>query len=106
MINIRYDKEKFCLELEGHAGAGIPGQDLVCCAASILVYTLAANVRRMRHCGWLEEARICLAPGDARISCSPHERARDRVAARVDAICLGFRMLEKEYPEFVKFTVR
>lgn len=106
MINICYDKEKFCLEMEGHAGAGIPGQDLVCCAASILVFTLAANVRRMRRHGWLEEARIRLAPGDARIVCMPHQYARDCVVSRMDAICLGFRMLEKEYPEFVKFTVR
>lgn len=105
MITIRYDKKKLCLELEGHAGAGVPGQDLVCCAASILVYTLAANVRRMRSRGWVEEAKIRLTPGDARIICSPYETMRECVTARMDAICLGFWMLEKEYPEFVKVTV-
>ena len=105
MIDIRYDKEKLTLELKGHAGAGVPGQDLVCCAASVLVYTLAANVRRMRKLGWLEEAKIRLTPGDARIACSPHGARRECVLSRLDAICMGFRMLEKEYPEFVKFTV-
>ena len=105
MIDIRYDRKTFCLRLKGHAGAGVPGQDLICCAASALVYTMAANVRRMRSNGWLEEAGIRLTPGDARICCLPYDSTSDRVAARMDAICLGFWMLQKEYPEFVKFTV-
>ena len=105
MIDIRYNRETFRLQLEGHAGAGIPGQDLICCAASILVYTMAANVRRMRRYGWLEEAKIHLEPGNASIRCLPYDHASDRVAARMDAICLGFWMLQKEYPEFVRVTV-
>ena len=105
MIDIRYDRETFCLRLEGHAGAGVPGQDLICCAASMLVYTMAANVRTMRRQQWLEEAQIHLEPGNARISCLPYTYASDWVAVRMDAICLGFWMLQKEYPEFVSFTV-
>ena len=83
----------------------MPGRDLVCCAASILVYTLAANVRRMQAQGWLKDAQIRLYPGDARIACRPKPDASDRVNTRLDAICLGFWILEKEYPEFVTFTV-
>ena len=105
MISIQYDPGNYALGLDGHAGAGIPGQDLVCCAVSTLVYTMAANVRRMRCRGWLEEAEIQLLPGKARIRCHPYDHAVGRVAARLEAICLGFRILEKEYPEFVRFTI-
>ena len=105
MIDIRYDKKTYCLQLEGHAGAGVPGQDLICCAASTLVYTMAVNVRRMRLRGWLENAEIRLNPGNAKIRCLPYAETAQRVQARLEAICLGFWMLEKEYPEFIKFTV-
>jgi len=105
LIDIRYDKKNCCLQLKGHAGAGVPGQDLICCAASTLVYTMAVNVRRMRLRGWLEAAEIRLNPGNARIRCQPNKETAQWVHARMDAICLGFWMLEKEYPEFIKFTV-
>lgn len=105
MIEICYDPEGLCMTLRGHAGAGVPGQDLICCAASMLTYTLAANVRRMHKRGWLESGRIRLRPGDAEISCVPKKEARDMVVSRVDAICVGFLLLAREYPDFVRFQI-
>lgn len=104
MIDISFDKKTLCLQLEGHAGAGVPGQDLICCAASTLVYTMAVNVRRMRLRGWLEEAEIRLNPGNAKIRCNPYPHTAGAVQARLEAICLGFWILGKEYPEFIKYT--
>ena len=105
MIEIHYDPRKYSVTLQGHAGAGIPGQDLVCCAASMLVYTLAANVRRMQKSGWMKKTQIRLAPGDAKVVCTPYANARSRVNSRIDAICMGFLLLQKEYPDFVRFTI-
>lgn len=106
MIEICYDPEKLRLTVKGHAGAGVQGQDLICCAVSVMTYTLAANVRRMQRRGWLKKAKIRLAPGDADISCVPAAGARDSVCSRVDAVCLGFLMLAREYPDFVRFQIR
>lgn len=103
MIEIYYDPRKLYVTLKGHAGAGVPGQDLICCAASAITYTLAANIRRMQKRGWLKKARIRLAPGDAEIICTPCAKAQEAVRCRVEAVCLGFAMLAQEYPEFVCF---
>ena len=106
MIEIIYDPGKLQLKLKGHAGAGVPGQDLICCACSMNVYTLAANVRSMQRKGWMEYARLRLTPGDASISCVPKQDAQEQVRSRFEAIMLGFSMLAREYPEFVRFTVQ
>lgn len=105
MIEITYDPVRLRLKLAGHAGAGVPGQDLVCCAASILTYTLAANVRRMQNLGWLQSARLRLSAGDADIRCQPKKEHAEAVAGRMDAVTLGFCMLSREYPDFVRFQI-
>ena len=43
MIDVTYDRKRLILKVKGHAHSGEAGHDLVCAAASILVYTLAAN---------------------------------------------------------------
>lgn len=106
MIEIRYEPDHMRMTLKGHAGAGVPGQDLICCAASTMTYTLAANVRRMQKRGWLKKAKIRLSPGDAEIACTPHASVREAVSSRVDAVCLGFAMLAREYPDFVRFQMQ
>lgn len=105
MIGITYEPERCRLTLRGHAGAGESGQDLICCAVSALTYTLAANVRRMQKRGWLARAHIRLSPGDADISCVPGKGCREAVMGRMDAICMGFWMLSREYPDFVRFQL-
>ena len=105
MIIISYDPEHCRITLRGHAGAGNPGQDLICCAASALTYTLAANVRRMQKRGWLKKAIIRMSAGDAEIVCVPGKHRRDPVRDRMDAICMGFWMLSREYPDFVRFQM-
>ena len=44
MILVTYYRSYNRLTVEGHAHSGEPGKDLVCASASILAYTLAANV--------------------------------------------------------------
>ena len=103
MIDIVFERQPIRLRLKGHAGAGVPGQDMICCAASVMAYTAAANVRAMTRKGWVKKARIRLAPGDTEILCTPFAGSREPVRARMDALCLGFGLLAREYPEFVRF---
>jgi uncharacterized protein YsxB (DUF464 family) len=46
MTRVRYDRADLCLSMEGHAGAGKPGNDPVCAALSALMMTLE---RRMQE---------------------------------------------------------
>lgn len=59
MIDVIYDRKRLIVKVKGHAQSGEAGHDLVCAAASILVYTLSANVtelcadrRRVRRLCW------------------------------------------------------
>ena len=47
MIRIRIDPEKREIEMTGHAGAGGPGFDQVCCAASAII---KAYLKRETKC--------------------------------------------------------
>lgn len=58
MTLVIYEPETPAMEFIGHAGAGLYGQDPVCAALSILLYTLAASV---------PEARASFGDGWARV---------------------------------------
>lgn len=103
MIEICFYPADLRMTLKGHAGAGVPGQDLICCAVSALTYTLAANVRRMQRRGWLKKAGIRLRSGDAEITCTPFPEAGEWVRGRFETISLGYRMLWREYPDFIRY---
>ena len=89
--------------LEGHAGSGEAGRDLVCASASVLAYTLAANLKRAEAAMCAEGVEIYLSPGDTRIGC----RAAPPAAVSVfDAVCTGFELLAEQYPEYVSYKVK
>jgi len=41
MIKAVYDRKENKITVEGHAYSGEPGHDLICAAASVLIYTIA-----------------------------------------------------------------
>ena len=51
MIEIVYDRMRLRLTADGHAGFAEAGQDIVCAAVPMLVYTLAAAVGNMDAAG-------------------------------------------------------
>ena len=98
-------KSETCVTLEGHAGSDIYGKDLVCAAVSALALTLDANIDRMRRQGMLESSVVHLAPGSARLRCTPRKERRKEVAAVFDGICAGFAMLGEKFPGLVRYSV-
>ena len=87
--------------VSGHAGSGPWGRDLVCAAVSTLVLTLAENVRRLAAQGAAEDPRILLDRGTASISCLPAGSGQDPVVPVFETLALGFRLLARQYPEFI-----
>lgn len=84
------------VEISGHAGAGEPGEDVVCAAVSALAWTLYAA---------LDDAGIlstgAMEPGHAIIT------ATDRKHPYLDMAEIGFRKMAERNREYVKyFSVR
>ena len=87
------------LTVRGHAGFSRYGSDIVCAAASMLVFTLAAA---MEEAGLQRAPEIESACGSFRIAVRPREGERALVEAVFAAIGAGYRLLAARYPEYVR----
>lgn len=87
---IRFDCGGARLVVRGHAGYGENGKDIVCAAASALVYALAG---RLRETGRLE--RFESAPGYAEVT-GAGDCAREFALVRC-----GLELLAAQYPQCV-----
>lgn len=106
MIEATYDREQLKLTVKGHAQSGEAGHDLVCAAASILVYTLASNVAQMSvDKKRIRRPKIELAEGSATISCSPVHGTQAIATLVFDSICSGFDILAQKYPKNIRYIV-
>ena len=104
MIEIIYYRKNHRVQLQGHAGAGVPGQDIVCAAASMLAHTLAANARSLVERGDALGASIRLQRGDGEVAC--RAKRGKTVTAVFDTVCAGFALLAQMEPEHVRYEVR
>lgn len=93
MTLVIYEPETPALEFIGHAGAGLYGQDPVCAALSILLYTLAASV---------PEARASFGDGWARVE-GAGEAGRK---AGYAFAATGVRLLAEHDPQHVRLEVK
>ena len=106
MIQVTYYRKYNRLTVVGHAGSGEPGHDLVCACASILAYTLAANVANMADNRQVREPIIKMVKGDTEISCNPRHNLKASVTLVFDSVCVGFEMLAQDHPEYISYEIR
>ena len=106
MIQAIYYRKFHRLTVTGHAGAAEHGHDLVCASASMLAYTLAANVANMADNGQVRQPIIKNNDGDSEISCNPRHNLKASVTLVFDSVCVGFELLAHDYPEFVTYEIR
>lgn len=105
MIEINYHRGYHRITVRGHAGSAEEGKDLVCAAVSTLVLTAAANVRSMEEKGCTYSTAVTVDKGDAEIEVNPKAYFRLSIMQILDAICAGFEVLSREYPEYVRYEV-
>ena len=105
MINVVYHALYNRVTVEGHAGSGPEGHDLVCSAVSALALTLAGNVAYMESQEAVRNVITKLDEGNAEIQCTPYRRYKDSVAQIYRAICVGFELLATKYPENISYEV-
>ena len=106
MIQVVYYRSYNRLTVTGHAHSAEPGHDLVCASASMLAYTLAANVASMADHGQVRQPIIKNNEGDTEISCNPRHNLKNTVTLVFDSICLGFELLAHDYPENITYEIR
>ena len=106
MIRVTYYRQYNRVTVEGHAGSGPEGHDLVCAAVSAIALTLAGNVKYMEAREAVHGVIVKLEEGNAEIQCAPCRRYKDSVAQIFRAICVGFELLSTKYPENISYDVR
>jgi uncharacterized protein YsxB (DUF464 family) len=106
MIQVTYHRQYNRVTVEGHAGAGPEGHDLVCAAVSAIALTLAGNVSYMESQEAVHGVTIKLEEGHAEIQCTPYRRYKDSASQIFRAICVGFELLATKYPEHISYVVR
>ena len=106
MIRVIYYRTYNRVTVEGHAGSGPEGHDLVCAAVSALALTLAGNVSYMEAQEAVHGVIINLAEGNAEIQCTPYRRYKDSAQQIFRAICVGFELLATKYPDNISYDVR
>ena len=106
MIQVTYYRQYNRVTIEGHAGSGPKGHDLVCSAVSALALTLAGNVSYMEAQEAVRNVTINLDEGNAEIQCTAYRRYKESVEQIYRAICVGFELLTTKYPENISYEVR
>ena len=100
MIRVVYEPESFRICAEGHANAGPQGQDIVCAAASMLMFTLVASLGRSGV-----EADVEEEAGMMSINVTPEDFDREYCQAMFDTISAGFELLADTQPDYVEFII-
>lgn len=102
-INFEISKQRMALKMNGHAGSGEVGHDLVCACASILAYTTAQMAKEFELRNKLLQCPLIrLSEGDARIVVKPKTKDVDEIWHTFNTIQAGFILLENNYPKFIK----
>ena len=107
MITAIYYRNDHRLTIDGHAYHADPGQDIVCAAASILCYTLAASVNNMEARGEVRGAVVEVDDeyGSAVVACSHNEGNEGAVTTAFDTVCTGLKLLAENYPKNITYKV-
>ena len=107
MINANFEysggsKPYLILSVNGHAGAGDIGHDIVCASCSILSYTLAQAVLVMESEGKLRKTpKTDIEDGSGRIVVKPKEAYIMEALHYFYMAYVGFTLLHENYPQFV-----
>lgn len=105
MVKIKYYREAHRVEITGHAECGEAGRDPVCASISMLAYTLAAFVENISRSKQASRKVVSLKSGKGRVGCRVRPEYSAAVKLAFDAICGGFELLAREYPEAVSYEI-
>lgn len=107
MIDVVFDPARWKLTVEGHAQSAEAGKDLVCAAATILIYTLSDSLEEAERRGYTLGVRENISSGSAMVQAAPRSGEYDSMKTLTtifETICRGFTLLAEQFPEYVDYT--
>ena len=105
MTKIVYDREEYCVTVEGHAGYSAAGTDIVCAAVSALTEALLrrASGRPSFQAAYGVNRDKALV----RVRLTPRSRRAAALAREtLETVCAGYAAIAEQAPDFVRFEVR
>ena len=101
MTKVWYDSTNLHMNIKGHSGAGVSGEDLVCAGASTLAFTLVTVAKNS------PEYRPSIEMSDAEIDVVLHPDEDDRRDCMVamDTIFIGYAMMSTTFSDNVSVTL-
>ena len=104
MIQITFKPNTMELNVQGHAGHGKKGKDIVCSAISTLFYTLGENL--LQSLEMIDGTPIVKdEEGYGLICCTPKPEYEGNIALVYRTVLIGMEMIAEQYPKNVKFEV-
>lgn len=104
MIQITFKPNTMELNVQGHAGHGKKGKDIVCSAISTLFYTLGENL--LQSLEMIDGTPIVKDDeGCGLICCTPKSEYEGNIALIYRTVLVGMQMIAEQYPKNVKFEV-
>lgn len=103
VIDIIRKPNSFTVVASGHANAkrNEDGRDLVCCAISTLMCTLANSCAQIKGPATVYHTQS----GMAELTVTNVMAAPDEVKPRLQMLIDGFRVLEQQYPQNIRMTI-
>lgn len=106
MIEVKFTEKKNEIQMSGHANYDVPGQDIVCAAASILAYSLAQTIKNLEAQGCLaEKPTLQLDKNETKIKCKAKPEYRANVQMAFYVAVTGFDLLSHNYKKNINFLV-
>lgn len=105
MIKVNVNSKEYEITMDGHAGYAEQGKDIVCAAASILLYTLADTLKRFES---ICDSDINIDDDNGKIKavikCTPKQSFEGNIQLVYQIILNGLQLLADGYPDNVKIT--
>lgn len=87
--------------MKGHCGYAPSGKDIVCAGCSALCLALAQTVKDSES-HLQQKPKVKVVSGRAYIEFMPKSEYKNSLSTAVYTILEGFRVLENEYPDYIK----
>lgn len=108
MLKIKVVISTHKIEMEGHAEYAEKGKDIVCAAASMLMYTLADTIQKYEETLW-SKPKIQIDESDGKIKtkiqCVPKPEFKGNIDIVYQTVLYGLQLLAEGYPDNVQLRI-
>ena len=103
MVNVKMNLETLEIQIDGHAGGGPHGEDLVCCGVSTLAETLLIYMEKLMRDGLLADLKEEVKSGHVYLHPQPYGWSMEKVVTAIDVIRNGFKALAEQFSKYVTY---